>query len=65
MFTGGVGRAILHWLTPCPGCGVGFWTFELPELHPQHALHARVEELKKAVGGVKQRLTSRATNNRL
>jgi hypothetical protein len=51
VFSGGVIRAALHWLTPCPGCGVGFWKFELPVLREGHPLYWRVIELKKLAGG--------------
>ena len=50
VFTGGVIRAALHWLTPCPGCGVGFWKFELPVLKEGHPLYWRVVELKRLAG---------------
>ena len=30
-FSGGVIRAVVHWLTPLPGMGVGAFTFKLPK----------------------------------
>eukprot|EP00518_Triparma_eleuthera_P007775 CAMPEP_0182482640 /NCGR_PEP_ID=MMETSP1319-20130603/39667_1 /TAXON_ID=172717 /ORGANISM="Bolidomonas pacifica, Strain RCC208" /LENGTH=453 /DNA_ID=CAMNT_0024684365 /DNA_START=87 /DNA_END=1444 /DNA_ORIENTATION=- len=29
-FTGGCVRALVHWLTPCPGLGIGFFTWKIP-----------------------------------
>ena len=29
-FTGGCIRALVHWLTPCPGLGLGFFTWRIP-----------------------------------
>ena len=30
-FSGGCIRALVHWVTPCPGLGVGFWKWEIPD----------------------------------
>jgi len=65
VFTGGVIRAVLHWLTPCPGCGVGFWKFELPHLREDHPLYARVAELKRLAGGAMNIVRMTCEDNRL
>jgi len=64
-FTGGIIRAVLHWLTPCPGCGVGFWVWELPELKENHKLFGTVQEMKRVAAVAKTKISSmtRNTNN--
>ncbi|GMH63811.1 hypothetical protein TrLO_g588 [Triparma laevis f. longispina] len=53
-FTGSCLRALIHWLTPCPGLGLGFFTWRLPtgeEMSSQLVSTARrAKEKGKRVG---------------
>ena len=60
-FSGGVVRATLHWLTPCPGCGAGMMTWKLPELDDDNPLFARVAELRIKVEAAKVRFKKSVT----
>jgi hypothetical protein len=60
-FTAGVVRAVLHWLTPCPGCGAGVLTWRLPELNEDNPSYRRVNTMKLNLEEAKNKIKHKAS----
>ena len=48
-FSGCLVRAIIHWLTPLPGMGVGAFTFRIPEIGFKRSVSELVHDLEEGI----------------